>query len=67
MMKQEFDIEEISRKIKLLKKTAMGLKEISLGIQAIDRNADRILSNIAMLEKNVVEAYEIAKKKSGAK
>lgn len=66
-MMQEYNIKIMCRKIKLLKKTATDLKEISPGIQAVDRNVNRILSNIAMLEKNVVDPYEVIKKKPGAK
>jgi hypothetical protein len=65
-MMPEFNIEEMSKKIILLKKTASDIKGISGGIQAVDRNVDRILSSIAMLEKNVVDAYEVTKKESGA-
>ncbi len=40
----------MAEKIQLLKQTATELKRISGGIQAVDRNVDRIQANIKMLE-----------------
>ena len=54
-MAQEYDIKAMAEKILALKQMAMELKEMSGGIQAIDRNVDRILASIRMLEINVVE------------
>ncbi|GAJ09013.1 unnamed protein product [marine sediment metagenome] len=52
-MAAEYKIEDMAEKIKILKKTATELKRISGGIQAVDRNVDRILASIRMLEINV--------------
>lgn len=52
-MAGEYKIEDIAEKIKLLKQTATELKRISGGIQAVDRNVDRILASIKMLEINI--------------
>jgi prefoldin subunit 5 len=49
----KYDLEDMSQKIELLKQTANELKRISEGIQAIDRNVDRILASIKMLEINI--------------
>ena len=49
----EYKIEDMAKKIELLKQTATELKRISGGIQAVDRNVDRILASIKMLEINV--------------
>ncbi len=52
-MAEEYKIEDMAEKIQALKKTATELKRISGGIQAVDRNVDRILASIRMLEMNV--------------
>ena len=52
-MAGEYKIEAMAEKIRLLKQTATELKRISGGIQAVDRNVDRILASIKMLEINI--------------
>ena len=54
-MPQKYDIEGMADKIKALKQNAVELKAMSGGIQAVDRNVDRILASVKMLEINVVE------------
>jgi hypothetical protein len=62
-MAQQYDIKAISTKIKNLRETATELKSMSGGMQAIDRNADRILANVTMLEMNVSDAVDIIEDK----
>lgn len=50
---------KMDKKIQAIKKAALELKEISGGIQAVDRNADRILASVKMLEINVSDVLEI--------
>ena len=50
---------KMDEKIQAIKEAALALKEISGGIQAIDRNADRILTSAKMLEINVSDALEV--------
>lgn len=50
---KKYEIEDMAQKIELLKQTATDLKRISGGIQAVDRNVDRILASIKMLELNI--------------
>jgi hypothetical protein len=50
---------EMDERIQAIKKAALELKEISGGIQAVDRNADRILTSAKMLEINVSDVLEI--------
>jgi len=52
-MAEKYRIEDMAKKIELLKQTATELKRISGGIQAVDRNVDRILASIKMLEINI--------------
>jgi hypothetical protein len=53
------NIKEMAEKIALIKKEARELKALSGGIQAVDKNIDRILSSIKMLEINVTDVAEI--------
>ena len=52
-MVEEYKIGDMAEKIQILKQTATELKRISGGIQAVDRNVDRILASIKMLEINI--------------
>jgi len=58
-MTQEYDIKAMVTKIKALRDNAEELKEISGGIPAVVKNADRILANVSMLEINITDAAEI--------
>ena len=40
-------------RIRKIRKAAEELKELSSGIQAVDRNASRILASVKMLEINI--------------
>ena len=50
---------KMDAKIQAIKKATLQLKEISSGIQAVDRNADRILTSVKMLEINVSDVLEL--------
>jgi hypothetical protein len=52
-MAQEYDIKGMVAKIRALRKNAEELKKISGGIPAVERNAERILAGVKMLELNV--------------
>jgi hypothetical protein len=58
-MAQEYDIEGMADKIRALRQNAEELKEISGGIQAVDRNVDRILACVKMLEISVSDVVEV--------
>ncbi len=47
-------------RIKKIKKAAEELKELSGGIQAVDRNASRILASVKMLEINISDILDIS-------
>jgi archaellum component FlaC len=55
----EWNIEEMDELIKQLRQVAEELKEKSGGIQAVDRNLDRILANVKMLEINVSDVRDL--------
>jgi hypothetical protein len=46
-------------RIKKIKKAAQELIELSGGIQAVDRNASRILASVKMLEINISDILDI--------
>ena len=50
---------KMDEKIQAIKKAALELKKIAGGIQAVDRNTDRILTSAKMLEINVSDALDI--------
>jgi hypothetical protein len=58
-MGQEYDIKGMAEKIQAIKKAATELKHISSGIQAVDRNVDRILASVKMLEINISDISNI--------
>ncbi|MBW2095241.1 MAG: hypothetical protein JRI80_10155 [Deltaproteobacteria bacterium] len=49
------DLQELDKLIKELEKTANALIKKARGIQAIERNADRILASTKMLKLNVCD------------
>lgn len=53
------ELRKIDTRIKTIKKAAHELKQLSKGIQAIDRNAERILASVKMLEINVSDVKDL--------
>jgi prefoldin subunit 5 len=53
------ELRKIDTKIKTIKKATQELKQLSGGIQAIDRNAERILASVKMLEINVSDVRDL--------
>jgi hypothetical protein len=56
----DWNMDEMNELIKRLRITAEQLKEKSGGIQAVDRNVERILANVKMLEINVSDVMEVS-------
>jgi hypothetical protein len=50
---------KMDEKIQAIKEAALELKEMSGGIQAVDRNVDRILASVKMLEINISDVIRI--------
>jgi hypothetical protein len=59
-MIESYYIKEMAEKIQAIKEAATELKNISGGIQAVDRNVDRILASVKMLEINISDILGIA-------
>ena len=58
-MVEKYQVKFMVEKIETLRRTATELKQISGGIQAIDRNADRILASVKMMEINISDVADI--------
>ena len=59
-MAEEYRVKEMAEKIQAIKQAATGLKHVSGEIQAVDRNVDRILASVKMLEINISDIADIA-------
>jgi prefoldin subunit 5 len=55
----EDNIKKMADRIRSLRQKATELKEMSGGIQAVDRNVDRILASIRMLEINISDVADL--------
>jgi hypothetical protein len=60
---EKYDLQEMVIKIQAIRKNAAELKSISGGIQAVDRNVDRILTGVRMLEINLSEVAGVLEAK----
>jgi hypothetical protein len=59
-MTESYHVKEMAEKIQAIKEAATELKNISDGIRAVDRNVDRILASVKMLEINISDILDIA-------
>lgn len=53
------EMKRMDTRIKAIKKAAQELKALSAGIPAVDRNAERILASVKMLEINVSDVFAL--------
>ena len=56
----KYKITEMAAQIAIIKEATLKLKQLSDGIQAVDKNADRILASIKMLEINISDVIDKA-------
>lgn len=52
------ELKKLDTRIRAIKKAAEDLKNLSGGIQAIERNVERILASVKMLEINVSDIID---------
>ncbi|NIN67711.1 MAG: hypothetical protein GTO63_24005 [Anaerolineae bacterium] len=52
-------LEQMDKRIQAIKKAALELQDLSGGLQAVYRNADRILASVKMLEINVSDVLDV--------
>jgi len=53
------NIKKMAQKISFIKQEVNELKAMSGGIQAVDKNIDRILASIKMLEINISDLLDV--------
>ena len=53
------EMKKIDTRIKIIRKVAQELKELSVGIPAVDRNTERILASVKMLEINISDVLDV--------
>ena len=58
-MAQQIDIKAMAGKIAALRADAEALKAMSGGMPAVDRNADRILAHVKMLEIDINDVADL--------
>jgi hypothetical protein len=59
-MVESYPLKEMAEKVQAIKEAATELQNVSGGIQAVQRNADRILASVKMLEINISDISGIA-------
>ena len=59
MTSNNIDIKKMAEKISSIKKEVTELKAMSGDIQAVDKNIDRILASIKMLEINISDLLDV--------
>jgi hypothetical protein len=52
-------VQDLDNRIQTIKKATMELQELSGDLQAVYRNADRILASVKMLEINVTDVLDL--------
>lgn len=52
-------LREMDQRIQAIKTATLELQDLSKGIQAVYRNADRILASVKMLEINVSDVLDL--------
>ncbi len=58
-MDNSINLKKMTAKIAAIKQGVNELKAMSGGIQAVDKNADRMLASIKMLEINISDLVEL--------
>lgn len=59
MTSNDINIKKMAQKISFIKQEVNELKAMSGGIQAVDKNIDRILASIKMLEINISDLLDV--------
>ena len=54
----EYDLKAMDLEIKAIEEKTKRLKELALGFEAVERNADAILAFVYLLRKNVSDIIE---------
>jgi len=54
----EYDLKAMDFEIKAIEERAKKLKELGIGFEAVERNADSILTFVFLLKKNISDLVE---------
>ena len=55
----DYKVKEMAEQIAVIKKSTIKLKELSCGIHAVDKTAERILASVKMLEINISDLIKV--------
>jgi hypothetical protein len=58
MQDMQFDLKAMDREIKLIEESALRLKTLGDGIEAVEKNVDAILSFVYLLKRNISDIIE---------
>ena len=58
-MAEEYKVKEMAEKIRAIKKSATELQQVSGGIQAVQKNVDRIMACVKMLEIDISDIEDL--------
>lgn len=58
-MQNKYPLDEMARKISSIKRAAVELRNLSEGIEAVDKNVERILASVKMLEINISDVADL--------
>jgi hypothetical protein len=61
-MADEYPIDKMVKKIRSIKKSAVELRNLSGGVEAVGCNVDRILASVKMLEINISDVADLVAK-----
>ncbi len=61
-MSDDYPIQDMAKKIRSIKKSAVELRNLSGGIEAVDRNVERIMASVKMLEINISDVADLVGK-----
>ena len=59
-MKNNFDLDRMADNIDLLRKTTEALRKMGKDLPAVEKNTNRILASIKMLELNIIDPVELS-------
>jgi hypothetical protein len=58
-MDRDYDLKGMDARIRELRKTAEEIRELAQGIEAVRRDADRLLASVKMMELNLCDVAEV--------
>jgi hypothetical protein len=56
----DYEVKDMAKQIEKIRKEAIKLREMSGGIQCVDKNVERIMATIKMLEINISDLVDLS-------